>query len=47
MKKNNVIWHEEYVKRADRNGLNNHKSGLIWFTGLSTSGKSTIAQGVV
>ncbi len=46
MKNNHVIWHEEYVKRKDRNRLNNHKSGLIWFTGLSASGKSTIAYSV-
>jgi adenylylsulfate kinase len=43
-KKNNVIWHDVHVEKADRNRLNNHKSGLIWFTGLSASGKSTIAH---
>jgi adenylylsulfate kinase len=32
------------VKRADRNRLNNHRSGLLWFTGLSAAGKSTIAH---
>jgi len=41
-----VIWHEVQVTREDRNRLNRHKSGLIWFTGLSASGKSTIAHGV-
>ncbi|HZV47458.1 MAG TPA: adenylyl-sulfate kinase [Thermodesulfovibrionales bacterium] len=35
-----------YVKRSDRNQLNNHESGLVWFTGLSASGKSTIAHNV-
>lgn len=44
MKNNHVVWHDEYVKRKDRNRLNNHKSGLVWFTGLSASGKSTIAH---
>lgn len=39
-------WHDGFIKRADRNRLNNHKSGLIWFTGLSASGKSTIANAV-
>ncbi len=43
---NHVVWHEVQVTREDRNALNNHKSGLIWFTGLSASGKSTIAHGV-
>ncbi len=43
---NHVIWHEVQVTRQDRNALNKHNSGLIWFTGLSASGKSTIAHGV-
>ncbi len=41
---NHVIWHEGYVKRTDRNLLNDHKSGLVWFTGLSASGKSMIVH---
>lgn len=44
--KNHVVWHDVSVTRKDRNSLNGHKSGLIWFTGLSASGKSTIAHGV-
>lgn len=43
---NHVIWHNGYVNRSDRNRLNNHRSGLVWFTGLSASGKSTIAHHV-
>jgi adenylylsulfate kinase len=46
MTENHVIWHECLVKRGDRNRLNNHGSGLVWLTGLSASGKSTIAHGV-
>ncbi|MBI5204616.1 MAG: adenylyl-sulfate kinase [Nitrospirae bacterium] len=46
MKKNHVVWHKVNVNRQDRNHLNNHKSGLLWFTGLSASGKSTIAHSV-
>ncbi len=46
MKNNHVVWHDGYVKREERNRLNNHKSGLVWFTGLSASGKSTIAHRV-
>ena len=42
----NTIRHEGLVKRADRNVLNGHKSGVVWFTGLSASGKSTLAHGV-
>jgi adenylylsulfate kinase len=43
---NNTIWHKGLVTREDRNRLNSHKSGVIWFTGLSASGKSTIAHAV-
>jgi len=32
------------VSRKDRERLHGHKGGLIWFTGLSASGKSTIAH---
>jgi adenylylsulfate kinase len=46
MKKNNVIWDNRYVKRQERNRLYNHKSGFILLTGLSASGKSTIAHHV-
>jgi len=44
--RNHVIWQECLVKKADRNCLNGHKSGLVWFTGLSASGKSTLAHGI-
>jgi adenylylsulfate kinase len=40
----NVIWHERLVSRRERNLLNKHKSGVVWFTGLSAAGKSTIAH---
>jgi len=39
----NVIWHKEKITKEDRWALNKHKSALIWITGLSASGKSTIA----
>ncbi|WP_026676526.1 adenylyl-sulfate kinase [Fictibacillus gelatini] len=40
----NITWHEATIKREDRQKLNNHLSNVIWFTGLSGSGKSTIAN---
>ena len=40
----NVTWHEHQVTRSDRESLNGHKGCVIWFTGLSGSGKSTIAN---
>jgi len=46
MKNNHVVWHNSSVSRKDRARINGHKSGLVWFTGLSASGKSTIAHKV-
>ncbi len=45
-KATNVVWHEHKVKREDREGLLNQKGTLLWFTGLSASGKSTVANEV-
>lgn len=42
--KEHIIPHTYQVSVADRRKLNNHNSFLIWFTGLSGSGKSTIAN---
>ena len=39
----NVTWHHGLVTRAERFGLLKQKGLTIWFTGLSGSGKSTIA----
>ena len=43
MSKNTTKYHFT-VSQYDREKLNNHKAFLIWFTGLSGSGKSTIAN---
>ena len=40
----NVTWHEFRVSREIREKKNAHKGCVIWFTGLSGSGKSTIAN---
>jgi len=40
----NTIWQEPIIYRKDREMMNNHKSTIIWFTGLSSSGKSTLAH---
>ena len=40
----NVTWHEHEVTRSNRESLNGHKGCVVWFTGLSGSGKSTIAN---
>jgi adenylylsulfate kinase len=41
-----VTWHEHEVSREDRERLNGHRGCVIWFTGYSGSGKSTIANRV-
>lgn len=38
-----ITWHDSEVTKADRQHQNGHKSVVIWFTGLSGSGKSTIS----
>ena len=43
---NNTVWHHATVNRELRNQQNRHKSIILWFTGLSGSGKSTIAHAV-
>ena len=42
-KATNVHWHEGEITREQRNKLLKQKGATIWFTGLSGSGKSTIA----
>jgi adenylylsulfate kinase len=42
--KTHVVWHEHAVTRDQREKLNGHRGCVVWFTGLSGSGKSTIAN---
>ena len=42
-KATNVHWHEGDVTRSDRSTMLGHKGATLWFTGLSGSGKSTVA----
>lgn len=39
----NVVWHSHSIDKQKRASLKNQKSCILWFTGLSGSGKSTIA----
>lgn len=39
-----VVWHQATVTRPRREAMNRHRSGVLWFTGLSGAGKSTIAH---
>ncbi|MCH8147958.1 MAG: adenylyl-sulfate kinase [Planctomycetes bacterium] len=43
IKATNITWHEGHVNCEEREKLLEQKGALIWFTGLSGSGKSTIA----
>jgi adenylylsulfate kinase len=45
-KASNIVWHQAKITKEDRHRLNNHKSCVLWFTGLSASGKSTLATEV-
>jgi len=45
-KSTNVVWHHATITRELREQQNNHKSAVLWFTGLSGSGKSTLAHAV-
>ncbi|AII35109.1 adenylyl-sulfate kinase [Bacillus subtilis] len=42
----NIIWHPAAISKSDRQSLNGHKSCVLWFTGLSGSGKSVLANAV-
>lgn len=40
----NLTWHDHQITRLERAASKNQKPCLLWFTGLSASGKSTIAN---
>jgi adenylylsulfate kinase len=42
-KATNITWHEGHVARAEREKLLGQRGATVWLTGLSGSGKSTIA----
>ena len=44
MAADNLYYHEHRVPRKIKEERNNHKSRVLWFTGLSGSGKSTVAN---
>ena len=43
-KATNVTWHDGDITLEDRNALMGQKGATLWFTGLSGSGKSTVAE---
>lgn len=42
----NIVWHHHNVTHEDRCQQKNQKPCVLWFTGLSGSGKSTVANAV-
>ncbi|PTM58073.1 adenylyl-sulfate kinase [Desmospora activa] len=42
----NITWHQLSVNKEERRRRNGHGSAVLWFTGLSGSGKSTVANAV-
>lgn len=42
----NIVWHEHHVTKKERLDFKNQKPCILWFTGLSGSGKSTVANAV-
>lgn len=42
-KDENVVWHQHHVDKATRSALKSQKPTVLWFTGLSGAGKSTVA----
>ncbi len=46
MKNNNIVWHDHQLNKEERSAMKEQKPCILWFTGLSGSGKSTIANAV-
>lgn len=42
----NIVWHDHHVSKEERSELKGQKPCILWFTGLSGSGKSTVANAV-
>lgn len=39
-----IVWHDHHVSKQERSAIKNQQACILWFTGLSGSGKSTIAN---
>jgi len=46
MKTENTVWHEQHISQQQRAKLKQQRPCLLWYTGLSGSGKSTVANAV-
>jgi adenylylsulfate kinase len=43
-KNNHLFWQKGIITREKRESLNSHKGVILWFTGLPSAGKSTLAH---
>lgn len=46
MEDKNIVWHDHQLNKEERSAMKEQKPCILWFTGLSGSGKSTIANAV-
>ncbi len=46
MENKNIVWHDHQLNKEERSAMKEQKPCILWFTGLSGSGKSTIANAV-
>ncbi|MEA3418940.1 MAG: adenylyl-sulfate kinase [Campylobacterota bacterium] len=46
MENENIVWHDHQLNKEERSTMKEQKPCILWFTGLSGSGKSTIANAV-
>ena len=44
MENKNIVWHDHHLSKDERSKIKGQKPCILWFTGLSGSGKSTIAN---
>lgn len=44
--KKEIVWHEHYLNKITRSSQKRQKPCILWFTGLSASGKSTTANAI-
>ena len=46
MSNKNIVWHNHHISKEERSNIKDQKPCILWFTGLSGSGKSTVANAV-
>ena len=44
LKAENIVWHKQTLSKEERGELKNQRPCILWFTGLSGAGKSTVAN---